>query len=199
MKKYLSVIATVSFTISANISFAGNTSHMQLAGLTSQPIGHHNYCKTYSADCKIKATSEEAPELTRERWKDLVEVNSYSNTTIAPVTDMEGFGVEELWTYPTSIGDCEDYVLMKRHMLMKRGWPASALLITVVLQPNGEGHAVLTVRTDRADYVLDNLSNKIKPWNETEYTYLKRQSIKHSGHWTKIIDERDSLVAQSPG
>jgi len=185
------LLLTVAMTVgSIQIVQATNSAHMQLAGLTSQPIGHYEYCKQYSSDCRIKATKSNAPELTRERWKDLVEVNSYSNSTIAPVTDLEGFGVEELWVYPSSIGDCEDYVLMKRHMLMQRGWPASALLITVVLLPNGEGHAVLTVKTDRADYVLDNLNVDIKQWNETEYTYLKRQSAKYSGHWKKIVDSR---------
>ncbi len=169
---------------------ASGTNHMQLAGLTSQPIGHYEYCKKYSSDCRIKAKSSDAVKLTRERWHDLVEVNAFSNFKIKPVTDLEGFGVEELWIYPSSIGDCEDYVLMKRHMLMQRGWPASSLLITVVLLPNGDGHAVLTVRTDKADYVLDNLKEDIKPWNETEYTYLKRQSAKYSGHWTKIVDRR---------
>ena len=73
---------------------------------------------------------------------------------------------------------------------MQKGWPASSLLITVVLQPNGEGHAVLTVRTNKADYVLDNLDGRIKAWNETPYTYLKRQDVKHSGHWAKIKDYR---------
>lgn len=176
--------------LTTQTALAANASHMKMAGLTSQPIGHHNYCKQYSYDCKIKTSNKTAPELTRQRWKDLVEVNTYSNSTITPVTDMEGFGVEELWSYPTSFGDCEDYVLMKRHMLMQRGWPASALLITVVTQPNGEGHAVLTVRTDRADYILDNLNTEIKQWNETEYTYLKRQSAKYSGYWIKIVDRR---------
>ncbi len=162
----------------ATTSQAANTAHMKLAGLTSQPIGHYKYCKQYTSDCQIKTGNITAPELTRKRWSDMVEINSYSNNTIQPVTDMEGFGVEELWMYPESIGDCEDYVLLKRYMLMQRGWPASSLLITVVRQPNGDGHAVLTVRTDRADYVLDNLTGKIKQWNETEYTYLKRQSEK---------------------
>lgn len=183
------LLITVAMTaLSTTTLQAANTAHMQLAGFTSQPIGHHNYCKQYPSDCKINTRNSSIPKLTRKRWKDLVEINSYSNSTIAPVTDMEGFGIEEHWVYPTSYGDCEDYVLMKRHMLMQRGWPASALLITVVLQPNGEGHAVLTVRTDHADYILDNLNDKIKQWNETEYTYLKRQSAKYSGHWTKIVD-----------
>lgn len=187
----LVVLTTVGITTAFSTTNASDRpNHMQLAGLTSQPIGHYNYCKEYSFDCKINSRKTKAPKLTRDRWKDMVEVNAYSNSTIAPITDLEGFGIEELWTYPVSYGDCEDYVLMKRHMLMQRGWPASSLLITVVLQPNGDGHAVLTVRTDRADYVLDNLNGKIKQWNKTEYRYLKRQSEKYSGHWTKIVDPR---------
>ena len=77
-------------------------------------------------------------------------------------------------------------------MLMERGWPPSSLLITVVLQPNGEGHAVLTVRTSKGDYILDNLESKIKRWDETPYTYLKRQSESHSGRWKDILDNRAS-------
>jgi len=165
---------------------AAGSSHMATSGRTSQPIGHHVYCKKYSNDCSIRSRNVKATKLTRKRWDELVEVNTVSNTTVTPLTDMEAYNTEELWTYPKSYGDCEDYVLMKRHMLMQRGWPASSLLITVVLQPNGEGHAVLTVRTDKADYILDNLSNKILPWNATPYTYIKRQSAKHSGHWAKI-------------
>jgi len=183
--------ASLAFLMSAFQTYPVSASeHMNVAGLTSQPIGHYRYCRQYASDCNIKSTTTKAPKLTRERWNELVEVNTFSNSTIAPVTDMEAYNVEENWVYPTSYGDCEDYVLMKRLMLMERGWPASALLITVVRQPNGEGHAVLTVRTDRADYILDNLNNKIMPWHETVYTYLKRQSVKHSGRWKKINDRR---------
>ncbi|MDJ0614291.1 MAG: transglutaminase-like cysteine peptidase [Rhizobiaceae bacterium] len=168
----------------------GNGSHMITTGRTSQPIGHYEYCKQYRSDCRIKTKVTQAPKLTRKRWNDLVEVNSFSNNTIKPVTDLEAYNREEVWVYPTSYGDCEDYVLMKRHMLMQRGWPASSLLITVVRQPNGEGHAVLTVRTDKADYVLDNLDGKIRQWNHTRYTFLKRQATHHSGHWQDIKDFR---------
>jgi len=189
--KNILIMAGAASAISVLSTQASATAHMQMAGLTSQPIGHHVFCKSYPSECKIRSSRTSAPKLTRERWKQLVEVNAHSNSTIKPVTDLEGFGIEEHWVYPTSYGDCEDYVLMKRHMLMQHGWPASALLITVVRQPNGEGHAVLTVRTDRADYVLDNLQDKILPWNETEYTYLKRQSVKHTGMWTKIKDRRN--------
>ena len=169
---------------------AGNPSHMETVGRTSQPIGHYLYCKQYVDDCNIRSRSGAHVKLTRKLWNDLVEVNNFSNTTVTPVTDFEAYNTEEHWAYPQDFGDCEDFVLMKRHMLMQRGWPASALLITVVLQPNGEGHAVLTVRTNKADYVLDNLDGHIKPWNETPYKYLKRQDVNNSGHWAKIKDYR---------
>lgn len=152
------------------------------------------FCKQLPQECSIRSGIQAAPKLTRKRWDELLRVNNHANIAIAPVTDNEFYGVEEHWTYPTSYGDCEDYVLLKRHLLMQMGWPASSLLITVVKQPNGEGHAVLTVRTDRADYVLDNLETKILQWNKTPYQYLKRQSTRHTGRWTSISDDR-ALVA----
>ena len=78
---------------------------------------------------------------------------------------------------------------------MALGWPASSLLATVVLQSNGDGHAVLTVRTSRGDFVLDNLSDEILAWNETDYRFLKRVSARHSGHWEGIIDTRTSVAS----
>lgn len=121
----------------------------------------------------------------------MVEANALANKQIEPVTDLDLYGVEEHWVFPDSHGDCEDYAILKRHYLMKKGWPASSLLVTVVRQNNGEGHAVLTVRTDYGDYVLDNLKSDIKAWNDTEYTYLKRVSPRHSGQWEDIVDTRN--------
>ena len=169
-------------------------SHMTTANITSQPIGHYRFCQQSPNECKDTAIVTKAPRLTREGWADMVEINTYANTSILPVTDQELYGVEEHWTYPEREGDCEDYVLLKRHMLMQRGWPAHSLLITVVKQDNGDGHAVLTVRTDKADYILDNLEDKVKPWNKTPYLYVKRISTKHSGLWTDIRDNRRELA-----
>lgn len=175
-------------------SATGIGAHMETTGRTSQPIGHYEYCRQYSVDCNLRSSDTAAPKLTRQRWNDLVEINNYSNGSVIPVTDMDYYRVEELWAYPEKYGDCEDYALMKRHMLIQRGWPASSLLITVVRQKNGDGHAVLTVRTDKADFILDNLEGRILPWNKTEYRYLKRQSARHSGHWISINDGRNLSV-----
>jgi predicted transglutaminase-like cysteine proteinase len=74
------------------------------------------------------------------------------------------------------------------------GIPLSHLLITVVRKPDGEGHAVLTLRTDKGDLILDNLRDDMRVWHETGYRYLKRQSSEHSGRWVTLIEDRNMLV-----
>jgi predicted transglutaminase-like cysteine proteinase len=190
-------LGTVAALALAFVGVAGGaqaaSSHMTVTGRTTQPIGHYEYCRTYGEDCQV-AGDGRAIKLTRMRWDEIVTVNDRVNREVRPVTDLEYYKVEEYWTYPERYGDCEDYVLAKRGMLIAQGWPASALLITVVRQANGEGHAVLTVRTDKADYVLDNLNGRILPWNETEYRFLKRQSSRNSGQWEGLEDQRMPFV-----
>ena len=115
-------------------------------------------------------------------------MNSAVNTAIAPITDLKLYGKPEVWTYPAANkGDCEDYVLLKRRMLVERGFPESTLLITVVRDENNEGHAVLTVRTDGGDFVLDNKRRDIARWAETPYTFVKRQSERNPLVWISLL------------
>jgi predicted transglutaminase-like cysteine proteinase len=169
------IIVAIATLASAGIASAGQAA-MKIAGKTSQPIGHYEFCKTHTAECKPLRGDSGPAILTPELWKTILDVNYTVNTTIRPETDLEQYGVEEFWAYPVTAGDCEDYALLKRRTLMEKGMSASDLLITVVLQPNGEGHAVLTVRTDRGDFILDNMRNKVLLWSDTEYTYLKHQA-----------------------
>lgn len=186
------VFVLIAFIVSAFASQAGASpaAVMRVIGKANPPIGHYEFCQTYQSECQPTSLDTGPMKLTEERWKTMLDVNYTVNTTITPMTDMEIYGVEERWAYPTTVGDCEDFVLLKRKMLMNKGFSASNLLITVVLQPNGEGHAVLTVRTDRGDFILDNMRNKVMNWSETEYTYLKRQDTANPGRWMKIQDGR---------
>lgn len=168
---------------------------MPVAGRSTQPIGHYELCQREPEECRQMTGKHKPIELTRKVWNALVDVNTTVNTMVTPRTDMEMWGREEFWSYPDGAGDCEDYVLEKRRALMKLGIPAGDLLITVVRQPNGEGHAVLTVRTSQGDYILDNLESRIVTWDQTEYTYLKRQSDRNSGAWVTINDDRGMAVA----
>ncbi len=173
---------------------AAESINMVTLGNTSQPIGHYKFCRQYPGECNQRSRKKPPMTLTRSAWKKLIKVNYSVNQAIRPLTDFEIHGVEERWSYPQNVGDCEDYVLLKRNMLMRAGFSAADLLITVVKQPEGSGHAVLTVRTDLGDYILDNMRDKVLLWSETEYTFLKRQSSRHSGKWTKLQDSRPTIV-----
>ncbi|OQM76588.1 transglutaminase-like cysteine peptidase [Manganibacter manganicus] len=171
-------------------------SFMPTGSRTTQPVGHYEFCRQQPQECSQK-TSKRAPiELTRKLWAKIIDVNNAVNTSVAPHTDIEIWGKEEVWSYPANgLGDCEDYALEKRRELMRAGVPAGDLLMTVARQPNGEGHAVLTVRTSMGDFILDNLEPKVRAWNDTPYTYLKRQSTTNSGVWVSISDGRAEAVA----
>lgn len=191
-KTYLKGLLATSIFIVATSAQAASP-NMTTLGKTNPPIGHYEYCKANPRLCG--ATRDNGPEqLTEARWKTLLKVNYTTNSAIEPLTDQEIYGVEERWILPTTVGDCEDYVLLKQKMLIERGFSPSNLLITVVLQPNGDGHAVLVVRTDRGDFVLDNMRNKVLLWSDTEYTYLKRQSTRNAAQWVKIDDDHSPAV-----
>ncbi|MBB4195124.1 putative transglutaminase-like cysteine proteinase [Rhizobium aethiopicum] len=167
---------------------------MALAGNASPPIGHYEFCKANPTECTYAGGDAGPAVLTEDRWKEILKVNYTVNSSIQPETDEQIYGVEERWAYPTTVGDCEDYALLKRKMLIEDGFSPSDTLITVVLQPNGEGHAVLTVRTDHGDFILDNMRNKVLLWSDTEYTYLKRQSASDPARWSKLQDGRAVAV-----
>lgn len=167
---------------------------MKIGRQTSQPIGHYEFCQQVPDECRAVGRNVAPDRLTPEKWKTLVRVNAAINATIVPRTDMEMWGREEVWSYPVKYGDCEDYVLLKRHELIQAGFNPGNLLITVVLQPNGDGHAVLTVRTDHGDFILDNLVGNVLDWRDTRYHYLKRQSSVNSGRWVEIVDERRNIA-----
>lgn len=170
-----------------------------VSGTTSIPVGHAEFCKTRPAECGPNAELVPAVTLDEGLWQQLLTVNAAVNQAVVPVTDDDLYQVAEFWTYPNGYGDCEDYVLAKRRELINTGWPASALLITVVKQTTGAGHAVLLVRTDRGDLVLDNQVGSIDLWSATPYKYVKRQSQANAGQWVDMIDDRNIVVTTTAG
>jgi predicted transglutaminase-like cysteine proteinase len=173
-----------------------NVAFVRIAsGNTSIPVGHAEFCKARPAECKANADPLLAVTLDEGRWNQLLDVNAHINGTVVPVSDSDLYGTEEFWTYPNGYGDCEDFVLAKRRALIEAGWPASTLLMAVVREANGDGHAVLLVRTDRGDLVLDNQDGLVQVWNETSYQFVKRQDQAHAGRWVDMIDDRAITVA----
>lgn len=137
-------------------------SAMVVGGLTSQPIGHYEFCKANPAECSIRSADLAPARLSDKLWKRIVGINAAVNKAVKPMNDSDVYGRDEVWAYPKGRGDCEDYVLEKRRELNAAGLPLSDLLITVVKKPDGEGHAVLTLRTEEGDFILDNLNNSVR-------------------------------------
>lgn len=195
MKKILQAAAWGAGFLVAALSVPASAGNLPMPayGATSQPVGHYEFCAQYPGECR-KNPTQALVKLSRGAWSKIVEVNGAVNVSIFPRTDEDMWGVPERWSYPTAEGDCEDYALLKQYMLEQAGFPRSALLMTVARQSNGDGHAVLTVRTDRGDFILDNLVDDVLDWKETSYRYLKRQSEQNSAKWVAIADDRDILV-----
>lgn len=178
------------------VSAAYAAGGMLTGGLTSQPIGHYEFCRRAPSECSTRSADPGPSVMTKSLWKAIVGVNLAVNRAVRPMSDRDIHGREEVWSFPAAgVGDCEDYVLEKRRRLMAGGMPVANLLITVVRKQDGEGHAVLTIRTDKGDYVLDNLNDAVRPWQKTGYRFLKRQASEHTGRWVSIRGEQNPMVS----
>ena len=166
-------------------------------GPTAIPIGHAEFCKAHLDECGPNDQAAGAMSLSEDRWQQLVSTNNRYNSEIVPITDQDLYQVGEFWTYPDGYGDCEDFALAKRRALINEGWDASILLMAVVREYNGNGHAVLMVRTDRGDLILDNQDSMVRVWSDTPYQFVKRQSQLNAGEWVLIEDSRNVTTVAS--
>jgi predicted transglutaminase-like cysteine proteinase len=169
----------------------GRQAYVAVGENTRAPIGWKQFCQDHPDECNVSPAQAVDVQLTKSAYKEMERINRYVNDHVKPMTDLDHFGVVEKWSYPDDgYGDCEDYVLEKRRRLIQAGWPRAALLITVVRDKKGDGHAVLTVRTDKGEYVLDNQEDEILPWSETGYRFVKRQSQTDVNVWVSLGDNR---------
>jgi len=183
--------ALVAFIAPAQSNAEDRPLFISLGDTARAPIGWIDFCGENPNDCASKPSLPRDVVLSTPAWKDLTRVNLWVNSHIKPMTDLEHYGVVEKWAYPEDgYGDCEDYVLLKRRMLMQSGWPREALLITVVRDRHGNGHAVLTVKTDKGELILDNQNDDIRLWSDTGYRFVKRQSQADPNVWVSLGDPR---------
>lgn len=150
---------------------------------TSAPFAHVMFCAQNPNECAARDGASEV-SLNAFASKQLRSVNASVNRSIRPVNDRSEQG--DVWQVNVKSGDCEDFALTKRNHLIAMGWSSKALRIAVTRTPNGEGHAVLVVKTDRGDLVLDNRSNSIKAWNDTDLRWLIIQSGDNPRVWYEL-------------
>ena len=159
---------------------------------TLVPYGWFDFCNRYRGECDAPPLPPQDINLTAGALREIAKINLWVNASVKPLSDPDHWNLVDQWDYPIDgYGDCEDYALLKRKLLMERGFPRQALLVTVVKDTHGEGHAILTVRTNRGEFVLDNLNDDVKPWDRTGYRFVKRQSQSDPNVWVSIGEPTD--------
>ena len=165
-----------------------NASYATVGSSTSVPYGWVDFCGRRPEECALGKLNPMDVRLNHKTWATLNKVNRLANNAIEPVTNLEHWGtMVDHWDYPVDgKGDCKVYALYKRKLLIEQGFPRQALLMTVVRDLEGQGHAILTVKTDHGDFVLDNLTDDIRSWDSTGYKYVKRQAQDDPNVWLDL-------------
>ena len=159
-----------------------------VGGATAMPYGWADFCGRRPDECRVEALAPEDVVLTAKAARLMKRVNALVNATIEPVSNMDHWGtVLDHWDYPTDgKGDCKIYALEKRRLLLEEGFPRQALLMTIVRDLDGNGHTILTVRTTKGDFILDNMVEEIRSWDATGYRFVKRQSQSDPNIWVSV-------------
>ncbi len=153
--------------VAAMVAFGtGAMSTGASAGSAHAPLGFQVMCLKNPAECKGGGKAKIT--VTADVMATLKRVNGHVNRSIRPRNDSGA----DVWSASASTGDCEDYVLAKRRALIKAGISSSSLRIAYVKTRRGEGHAILVVKTNGKDLVLDNLTASIKPLSQTGYRII---------------------------
>jgi predicted transglutaminase-like cysteine proteinase len=165
------------------------------SGDARAPYAWSDLCRRSPAECRVDVKEPERAEMTPKLWKAMITLNARINREIEAITDEDHWGVVDRWDLPEDgKGDCEDFALLKRKRLAEIGVPRRAMLMTVVIDEENAGHAVLMIRTDRGDFILDNKRNAVLPWSQTGYVYVKRESQVRTG-WTSLGGAQTATVA----
>lgn len=153
------------------------------------------FCERNARECDVNVSEPASITLNAKTWRNLNTVNRKVNAAIKPTTDQDHWGIIDQWDIPTDgKGDCEDIQLLKRKMLVEQyGVPKRALRMTVVIDEQGEGHAVLMVRTDEGELILDNKRDAILPWHQTGYVFVKREG-QDGRSWVSLGDRSSPVT-----
>jgi predicted transglutaminase-like cysteine proteinase len=185
MSKLFAEVAAGAVFVIANISAAAASpaaAPMLEGGYALAPFSFVKFCIDYPGECP-KEPGPARIRLTSGRMAELASVNSKVNDAIVPTPDTSAL---RYWKLNVDAGDCNAFAVQKRHELIQRGWPAAALALAVAKTSWGEGHLVVTVRTDRGDLVLDNLNANIVPWQKSGYHWIMRQSEGNPRYWVDL-------------
>lgn len=173
-------------------------SYAPIAGPAPSLAAREAFCLASPDECALDLNQSGTIRLTPRIWRLIERINRQVNRNVLGVKDIDHHGVADVWGYPEDgKGDCEDYQLEKRRLLEAAGLPRRAMRIAVVLDPLGEGHAVLMIRTDRGDFILDNQTKAVLAWDKTAHTLIKREDQNGSG-WVLFGTPAVTIATATP-
>ena len=146
---------------------AGDVVYASLGDTTRSPIGWVEFCAENAGECRGGATQPRDIVMSQTAWRDLVRVNKWVNETVKPITDMDHWGVIEKWSLPTD------------------GYG------------DCEDYVLLTVKSDKGEFVLDNQNESVLAWTDTGYRFVKRQSQSDPNVWVSLGDGRPAVSTAS--
>lgn len=168
--RFRSLATGLLFCIAVPAAAPGNSAPQSAPERALPPIGHTAFCERYPGDCEASAGKPTRPRDAAERLGEVKAVHAKVNGAIAARPDTDP--ADRSWLIWPKSGDCDDYAVTKRHVLLERGWPSADLLLAeVVLPESGEHHLLLIVRDDTDDWVLDNRKRDIARLSEIRRDY----------------------------
>jgi predicted transglutaminase-like cysteine proteinase len=178
--------AVVTVALAAQGLAAGDPAHAFLpqGAAAPAPRGAEGLCARYDWAC---ARQDAGRVPSRADLELAQKVNRAVNARTRQVTDQAQYGRGDVWALPTATGgDCEDLALAKKRMLVASGFPSARLLVATALDRARQPHAVLVVRTGSGDLVLDSRTDRVMPWVETGYVFLRVQDPRAPGRWRSV-------------
>jgi len=196
----LAIFVFVAWSAAAEAGALPRASYASVGAATSVPYGWVDFCHRERAECLQPVLPPLDINLTSATWSKIDRINRMVNQAIQPVTNLEHWGTMlDHWDYPfDGKGDCKVYALYKRKLLIDMGFPRQALLMTIVRDLEDEGHTILTIKTNRGEFVLDNLSEEIRPWDATGYRFIKRQSQENPNVWVSLDANSGAQASLAP-
>lgn len=121
-------------------------------------------------------------------------VNEYVNRVVTYISDDQSYGRRDFWAKPSETiskrtGDCEDFAILKLHLLQAAGYPADKIRLVLArdLAANRD-HAFLVVFTPAGSKVLDNATDRV--YSVKEAVALRPiMSFSEGNRWVHAIRE----------
>jgi len=176
--KYLIALALFS-TVNGGISAPNARASGEY---TLPPFRHTVFCLRYPADCKRRGSDRPVVD-TPARRTELDAVNRRVNASIMPQSDEAA--VDAQWRLAPPEGNCNDYAVTKRHALLQKSWPTSALRLAEVTLQSGEHHLVLVATMEGEAFILDNLNPYVLSLAQSTsgYTWIRIESGDDPKYW----------------